>query len=107
MGDFLPLFMVKKQVFVWIITGLKTIEVREGKAKKGDDAVFQCGRKVLRGKITKKEEGCLPNILRQDNYKNIIPIAKSLEEAIMYLKGLHGTDEGTFTAYHFDLKIFP
>jgi ASC-1-like (ASCH) protein len=96
--------MVKKQVFVWIVTGLRTIEVREGKAKKGDDAVFQCGKKVLRGKITKKEEGSLTDILRQDNYKNIVPIVNSFEEAIIYLKGLYRSDEGTFTAYYFDLK---
>jgi len=34
--------MVKKEVFEWIWTGQKTIELRRGKAKKGDVAVFQC-----------------------------------------------------------------
>jgi len=43
--------------------------------------------------------------LRQDNYKNIIPIAHSLKEAITYLKGLYGIAKGTFTAYHFDLNV--
>ena len=40
------LFMVKKEVFEWIRTGQKNIELRRGKAKKGDVAVFQCGRNL-------------------------------------------------------------
>ena len=96
--------MVGKDAFVWIAIGRKTIEVRKGMAKKGDDAVFRYGRKTLRGKITMREEDSLTEILREDNYKNIIPIAKSLEMAIMYFEGLYGTVEGTFAAYHFDLK---
>jgi len=40
--------MVKKEVFEWIRTGQKTIELRRGKAKKGDVAVFQSGRNILR-----------------------------------------------------------
>ena len=51
--------MVKKEVFEWIRTGQKTIELRRGKAKKGDVAVFQCGRDILRREIIKKEEGSL------------------------------------------------
>lgn len=35
--------MVKKEVFEWIKNGQKTIELRKGKAKKGDEAVFQRG----------------------------------------------------------------
>ena len=103
-GDSLPLFMVRKQVFVWIMTGRKTIAVRRGKALNGNDAIFQCGRNILRGTIIKKEEGSLTDILRQDTYKNIIPIARTLEEAIIYLKGRFGIDEGTFTAYNFGLS---
>ena len=36
--------MVKKEVFEWIRTGQKTIELRRWKAKQGNNAVFQCGR---------------------------------------------------------------
>jgi len=60
----MPLFMVKKEVFEWIRTGQKTIELRRGKAKHGDNAVFQSGRNILRGKIIKKEEGSLTDIPR-------------------------------------------
>lgn len=69
----------------------ENIELRKGKARKGDEVVFQCGRRIVRGRITRKEEGTLEDVLRQDNYKKIIPIANSLEEAIDYLKRLYGT----------------
>lgn len=97
----MPLFMVKKEVFEWIISKKKNIELRKGKARKGDEAVFQCGRNVLRKKITKRKEGKLTDVLRQDNYKNIIAQANTLEEAINYIKKLYGTTEGVFTVYYF------
>jgi len=82
--------MVKKEVFKWIRTGQKNIELRRGRAKKGDTAVFQYGRIFLRRKIIKREEGKLTDVLREDNYKNIIPSANTLEEAINYIKKLYG-----------------
>jgi len=97
--------MVKKEVFEWIRTGQKNIELRRGKSKQGDNAVFQCGRNILRRKIIKKEEGNLTDVLRQDNYKNIIPSANTLEEAIDYIKKLYGTTEGNFTAYYFEICL--
>jgi len=93
--------MVKKEIFEWIRTGKKNIELRRGKAKKGDNAVFQCGRNILRRKIVKIEEGNLIDVLREDNYKNIIPSANTLEEAINYIKKLYRTTKGVFTAYYF------
>jgi len=53
----MPLFMVKREVFEWIRTGQKSIELRRGRAREGDKAVFQCGQNILRGIILKKEEG--------------------------------------------------
>ena len=63
----MPLFMVKKEVFEWIRTGQKTIELRRGRAREGDKAVFQCGRNSLRGIIIKKEEGMLTEVFRQQS----------------------------------------
>jgi len=40
----------------------------------------------------------MTNVLRQDNYKNIIPSAKTLGEVIKYLKRLYGTTERGVTA---------
>jgi len=96
--------MVKKEVFEWIKTGKKMIELRKGKAKSGDEAVFQCGRNILRGKIISKDEGNLLTLLQNLNFKEIIPIANSAEEAIAYIKKLYGTINGTFTAYRFALS---
>lgn len=96
--------MVKKEVFEWIMAGQKTIEIRKGKAKAGDEAVFQCGRSILRGKIISKDEGNLSTLLHNLNFKEIIPIANNVEEAAAYIKRLYRTTEGTFTAYRFALK---
>jgi ASC-1-like (ASCH) protein len=96
-----PLFIVKKEVFEWIKTGQKTVELRKGKAKSGEQAVFQCGRNILRGKIISKDEGDLSTLLHNLNFREIIPTAESVEEAIVYIKKLYGTTEGTFTAYRF------
>ena len=92
--------MFSKEVFEWIINKEKNIELRKGKAEKGDEAVFQCGRNIVRGKIIKGEEGNLTDVLRKDSYKNIVPSANTLEEAINYIKKLYGTTEGVFTAYY-------
>ncbi|MGQ9552461.1 MAG: hypothetical protein ACUVUE_08565 [Candidatus Bathycorpusculaceae bacterium] len=96
--------MVKKEVFEWITTGQKTIELRKGKAKAGDQAVFQCGRNILRGEIISKDEGNLSTLLHNLNSKEIIPTAISIQEATAYIKKLYGTTDGTFTAYQFALS---
>jgi len=96
--------MVKKDVFEWIKTRQKTIELRKGKAKAGDQAVFQCGRNILRGKIISKDEGNLPTLLHNLNFKEIIPTANSTQEATAYIRKLYGTIDGTFTAYRFALS---
>lgn len=96
--------MVKKEVFEWIKTGQKTVELRKGKAKSGDQAVFQCGRNILRGKIVKKDEGSLATLLQSLNFKQIIPTANSVEEATAYINKLYGSTEGMFTAYRFALS---
>jgi len=100
----MPLFMVKKEVYEWINNGQKTIELRKGTPKQGDSAVFQCGRKILRGRIVRKEKGNLAEVLREDNYKKVIPSANSLQGAIDFIKKLYGTIEGTFTVYSFVLN---
>jgi ASC-1-like (ASCH) protein len=92
------LFIVKKEVFEWIKAGRKTIELRKGIARAGDQAVFQCGRNILRGKIVKKDEGSLATLLQSLNFKHIIPAASSVEEATAYINRLYGSTEECFTA---------
>jgi ASC-1-like (ASCH) protein len=96
--------MVKKEVFEWIKAGKKTIELRKGKAKAGEQAVFQCGGNILRGKIVRRDEGNPSTLLHNLNFKEIIPTAKSIEEATAYIKKLYGATDGTFTAYEFALS---
>ena len=95
--------MVKKEVFEWIKTGRKTIELRKGRAKAGDEAVFQCGRNILRGKIVRRDEANLQTLLQGLDFKRLIPIANSVGEAKAYIEKLYGTTDGTFTAYQFSL----
>ena len=67
----------------------------------GDVAVFQCGMEFLKRKIIKGEEGYLTDVLRKDNYRNIISSANTLKEANNYIKKLYGTTEEAFTGYYF------
>jgi hypothetical protein len=64
-------------------SGQKTIELRR---KKQNTVIMQsCNaeRTLLKGILPRKRNASLTDALRQDNYKNIIPIAQSLEEAII------------------------
>jgi ASC-1-like (ASCH) protein len=96
----MPLFWAKKEVFEWLRSGQKTIDVRKGQPHNGVEAVFQCGPCVLRLRIVCKEVGKLAEVVRLDNFKRVIPVAGSLEEAIEYFCGLYGDCEGVFTAYY-------
>ena len=96
----MPLFMAKKEVFGWLKAGTKTIDVRKGGAWKGEVAVFQSGANYLELPIVKKETGKLTQIIRADNYRQIIPIAENLQAALSYLENLYGEDDALFTAYY-------
>ncbi len=98
----LPLFPAKSEVFAWIKDGRKTIDVRKGKAWRGEIAVVQSGASYLRLKIIKKETGKLADIIRAENYRSIIPTAKSLQSARDYLHGLYEDGDGLFTAYYLE-----
>jgi ASC-1-like (ASCH) protein len=95
-----PLFPAKREVFAWIKDGRKTIDVRKGKACRGEVAVFQSGPRHLRLQIIRKETGKLTEIIRADNYRLVIPSAETRDGALGYLRGLYGADDGLFTAYY-------
>jgi len=46
----------------------------------GDKEVFQCERSIVRTRIVKTEEGNLMELVRLDNYRNIIPDARGIGE---------------------------
>jgi len=99
----MPLLTAKKEVYAWLKDGKKTIDVRKGRARRGEVAVFQCGPNHLRFPIVKRETGSLTEVVRNDNYKQVIPTAICLEDAILYFHELYGNDGKVFTAYY--LKI--
>jgi ASC-1-like (ASCH) protein len=96
----MPLFMARKEVFMWLKAGIKTIDVRKGKPLKGEVAVFQSGASHLEFPIIKKETGRLTEVITQENFRAIVPTARNLSDALGYLQAIYGTEEGVFTAYH-------
>ena len=95
--------MAKKEVFAWLKAGIKTIDVRQGDARDGDTAFFQCGINCLEVQIVKRETGKLNEVITQDNYKQVIPTAKNVEDALGYLRKIYTLDDnGVFTAYYLE-----
>lgn len=103
-GENLPLLFAKKEVFIWLKEGKKTIDIRKGTPKLGSVAIFQSGPFTLTRKILKTETGLLNEVVRGDNFEKVIPTATSLGDAIAYLRGLYGDYNGIFTAYYLSSK---
>ena len=98
----MPLLFAHKDVFDWLRQGKKTIDVRKGKGRKGDEAIFQCGSKILRLRILKRESGQLREIVRLDNFRQVIPSATNLEDAINYFSLIYRDCADIFTAYYLE-----
>jgi len=96
----MPLFRTKREYFEWIENGQKTVDLRRGKAKQGDFAVFLCGRKVVRKRIIKRVEGEVCELITEKNYCQFVPVAHSRNEVLARLKKLYSDVDGTFTAYY-------
>lgn len=96
----MPLLRTKKEVFEWIKQGRKTIDIRKGKPHRGEIAFFQSGPYSIKKKIIRKETGQLTDVVRQDNFRSVIPVARDFGEAVAYLCGIYGDDGGVFTAYY-------
>ncbi len=93
----MPLFRVYKDIFECIVDGSKTIEVRT-RLLRGDTAVFQCGRKILRKKITGRHEFELGDGFIEKNWKLIVPRAASQQSAGKRLNGIF-PNQTKFYAY--------
>ena len=96
----MPLFRAKKEVFEWVKTGKKTIDLRKGKAYRGEIAFFVSGPQTLKLRIINKETDRLENIVHKNNFKLIIPSAKTIADAVLYMQELYEGYDGVFTAYH-------
>jgi hypothetical protein len=97
---YLPLLQTKKEVFIWLKEGKKTIDIRKGNPYRGDVAYFLSGPNKLQLMIVKKETGRLADLVRLDNFKRVIPCAETPADAIQYVQGLYGGYDGVFTAYY-------
>lgn len=100
----MPLLRTKKEVFEWLTEGKKTIDIRKGSPHRGEIAVFEAGPHVLRLRIARRESGRLTDLVRLDNYRQVIPSAQTLDDAVGYLRKLYGDYDGVFTAYHVEPK---
>ena len=99
----MPLLRAKREVFEWIKTGKKTIDIRKGCGREGDTAYIQSGKDHLKLRIVRKEHGKLEEVITQQNYKLIIPTAKTVQDAIDYLQDIYGKQYGgTYTAYYLE-----
>ena len=96
----MPVFRTKKTGFEWLSSGQKTIDIRKGNLIRGDIAVYFCGRRVLRVKITRTETGRLRDVVQLNNFRLVIPSAVTVDDAIGYLHGLYLGYDGLFTAYY-------
>ena len=76
----MPLLRVYKDIFENIKDGTKTIEVRN-RLIRGDEAVFLCGRNVVRKRITGTKEFLIDDGFLLQNWKSIMPKAQDLESA--------------------------
>ena len=94
------MLFAKKEVFLWLKEGKKTIDIRKGNPKPGDIAIFQSGPFSLSMRILKTETGSLRDVVRADNFRKVIPTASVLKDAIDYLCDLYGDIDGVFTAYY-------
>jgi hypothetical protein len=98
----MPFLYAKKEVYLWLKQGKKNVDIRKGLPKRGEFAVFQCGPEVLRRRIVAREVGTLAEVVRADNFLNIIPTVGTLKDAIAYIRGLYPAYDGVFTAYHLE-----
>ena len=100
----MPLFRTKKEPFEWISLGKKTIDVRKGIPRRGEIAVYLSGRNVIKKRILKTETGKLSEVVQLNNFRQIIPSAETIEDAIIYLRRLYDSYENIFTAYYIEVS---
>ena len=94
------MFLAKREVFDWLLSGKKTIDVRKGRQIEGDTVVFLCGPRRLMLRVVDRQMGLLSVVVNEGNFRCVIPSADCLDEAFAYFRGLYGCCDGIFTAYY-------
>lgn len=49
--------------------------------------------------IVDRQSGALSDLIRENNFRQVIPSAGSVDEAVNYLRRIYGDVDGVFTAY--------
>jgi ASC-1-like (ASCH) protein len=96
----MPVFFTKKEYFQALKEGKKTIDVRRGRPLQGGTAVFLSGPHSLRMKVVGRETGKLADLIREDNFRLVVPWAVSLSDVLSCFNSLYLDVEGDFTAYY-------
>jgi tRNA (pseudouridine54-N1)-methyltransferase len=96
--------LTKKEMFVLIKAGRKTLEIRKGNSQSGSTITFLSGKEQLTLPILKKQTGKLSDIITPDNYKQAVPFAISHKQALAYIQNLYGKQDYTYTAYTLDTQ---
>ena len=102
----MPLFMLKKKSFDSYRFGRRDVELRIVRpqwknSQPGDIASLQCGRQILRKRITKVHRGTLARIFLEVDYKRIFPEASTVFEAVKSTKQIY-PDADEFMAFEFE-----
>ena len=95
----MPTFLAKKEVFIWLKQGKKTIDIRKGNPQQGGTVQFICGPHRLTLRVVETQSGKLTEMIRPDNFRQVIPSAATVDDAVAYLRRLYGVYDGVFTAY--------
>lgn len=91
--------LAKKEVYEWLKTGQKTIDIRRGKPRQGERVLFVSGPHRLEMQIVDRRSGALLDLICLDNFRQVVPCAGSVDEAVDYLRRIYGDVDGFFTAY--------
>jgi len=97
---FMPTFLAKREVFDWLLSGKKTIDVRRGRPIDADTVIFLSGPRRLTFRVVSRQAGLLGEVVHEKNFKQVIPTAGCVDEALAYFRGLYRDCEGVFTAYY-------
>ena len=86
--------MVKKKYFDLYRFGKKDVELRIVKPQwknshQGDIATIQCGKEIIRKRITKVHRGTLARIFLEIDYKRTFPETSTVFEAVQATRELY------------------
>lgn len=95
------MLLAKKEVMQWLKEGKKTIDVRKGSCRSTDSTVvFMSGPHKITATVTKTITGKLCEVITEDNFRQVIPTAQTLQDAYAYLNGIYNACDDIYTAYY-------